>query len=286
MIVIMFTTKTLSVKKLAGFSPDVTGNYGTCMHSNGGKSYAWPISRAISALTSFVASNPQGKGFLSQTYRRIASGCSDLKLCSLPRSQTAFILLDHSTLIRCWSDIRQRRLFFGGNTISDKSANIHCTIECHYSSRMETQLRQRKFHLLSSTTAETFKHQGSKRFFLSNLWYQTRLHHYRFETTLGPFVMDSGEKFVFYLIFFIILLSVIMIVYYALSLLVSRTVPSTESTIRELLTNEIPKLRRVDAMPMSMASRKSYPAMDNASSIVTKWRNIRSEWQDAKSIED
>jgi hypothetical protein len=134
---------------------------------------------------------------------------------------------------------------------------------------MEIQLRQHKSHLLSSTTAETFKHQGSRRFSLSNLWYQIRLHHYRFETTFGPYVMDSGEKFVFYLVFFIILLSVIMIVYYALSFLVSQTAPSIKSTIRELLTNEIPKLKRVDTMPMSMTSRKSYPQMDNTSAIVT-----------------
>lgn len=134
---------------------------------------------------------------------------------------------------------------------------------------MEIQLRQHKSHLLSSATADTFKHQGSRRSFLSNLWYQIRLHHYRFETTFGPYVMDSGEKFVFYLIFFITLLSVIMIVYYALSFLVSRTVPSIESTLRELLTNEIPKLQRVDTVPMSMTSRKSYPPMDNTSGIVT-----------------
>src|SRR5215469_2536467 len=133
---------------------------------------------------------------------------------------------------------------------------------------MEMQLRQGKSHLLSSTTAETFKHQGSSRSFLSNLWYHIRLHHYRFETTFGPYVMDSGEKFVFYLIFFFILLSVIMLVYYALSFLVSRTVPSIQSTLRELVTNEIPKLKQVDAVPIPMASRKSYSQMDNTSAIV------------------
>ena len=129
------------------------------------------------------------------------------------------------------------------------------------------QLRQRKSHLLSSITAETFKHQGSRRSFLSSLWYQIRLHHYRFEITFGPYVMDSGEKLVFYLVFFVVLLSVIMIVYYALSFLVSRTVPSIKSTVRELLSNEIPKLR--GDIGVSMASRKSYPPMDNTSAIVT-----------------
>ena len=150
------------------------------------------------------------------------------------------------------------------------------------------QLRQGKSHLLSSTTAETFKHQGSSRSFLSNLWYHIRLHHYRFETTFGPYVMDSGEKFVFYLIFFFILLSVIMLVYYALSFLVSRTVPSIQSTLRELVTNEIPKLRRVDAVPMPMASRKSYSQMDNTSAIVAPWRlrDMREERPSTKSIED
>jgi hypothetical protein len=130
------------------------------------------------------------------------------------------------------------------------------------------QLRLGKSHLLSSTTAETFKHQGSRRSFLPNLWYQIRLHHYRFETTFGPYVMDSAEKFVFYLVFFIILLSVIMLVYYALSFLVSRTAPSVQSTLRESLTNEIPKLRRVDTVSMPMTSRKPYPPMDNTSAIV------------------
>ena len=129
------------------------------------------------------------------------------------------------------------------------------------------QLRQRKSHLLSFTTTETFKFQGSRRTFPSNLWYQIRLQHYRFETTFGPYVMDTGEKFVFYLIFFIILLSVIMLVYYALSFLVSRTAPSIESTLHEFLTNEIPKLR-MDATPVSMPARKSYRSMDKTSAMV------------------
>ena len=79
--------------------------------------------------------------------------------------------------------------------------------------------------------------------------------------------MDTGEKVVFYLIFFIILLSVIMLVYYALSFLISRTAPSIESTLHEFLTNEIPKLR-VDATSVSMPARKSYRSMDKTSAMV------------------
>jgi hypothetical protein len=56
--------------------------------------------------------------------------------------------------------------------------------------------------------------------------------------------MDSGEKVAFYLLFFVVLLSVIMLVYYALSFLVSRTAPSMESTVREFLsTGEMANLR-------------------------------------------
>lgn len=69
--------------------------------------------------------------------------------------------------------------------------------------------------------------------------------------------MDTGEKVVFYLVFFMVLCAVIMLVYYALSFVVNNTAPSVRSTVREFLTSEIPKLR---AEPMG--TRREYQSLD------------------------
>lgn len=74
--------------------------------------------------------------------------------------------------------------------------------------------------------------------------------------------MDTGEKIVFYLIFFLVLLAVMMLVYYALSFLVSRTAPSVESTVREFLSGEVSKLR-VEPLP-----RREYQRIENARPVV------------------
>lgn len=130
------------------------------------------------------------------------------------------------------------------------------------------QLRARKSHLLSSTASDAFqvptsgfKQQATnpRRSLISNAWLQARIYHYRFETTFGPYVMDTGEKVAFYLVFFLVLLSVIMLVYYVLSFLVSRTAPSMESTVREFLNSEMPKLR-VEPAPSREYQRMRSPS--------------------------
>jgi len=125
---------------------------------------------------------------------------------------------------------------------------------------MDMQLRERKSDFLYTTTSETFqvaKQVPARRPFLSNIWFQVRLHHYRFETTFSPYVMDTGEKVAFYLIFFMVLCAVIMLVYYALSFVVNNTAPNVRSTVREFLTSEIPKLRAE-----SMGARREYQRVD------------------------
>lgn len=133
------------------------------------------------------------------------------------------------------------------------------------------QLRNKKSHLLSSTTLDTFQQvsnsnlkptSGPRRTFLSTARLQARIFHYQFETTFGPYVMDTGEKVVFYLIFFLVLMAVIMLVYYVLSFLVSKTAPSLESTVREFFSEEVSKLR-VEPLP-----RREYQPMENVRPVV------------------
>jgi len=125
---------------------------------------------------------------------------------------------------------------------------------------MGVQLRDRKSQFLYTTTSESLqvaRQAPARRSFISSLWFQVRLHRYRFETTFGPYVMDTGEKIVFYLIFFVVLCAVIMLVYYALSFVLSQTAPSVQSTVREFLHSEIPKLR-----VEPMAANTEYQSLD------------------------